>query len=114
MPKSKTKRRSKSASGYIGVSLTKSKRYQARLYFDGKQHNLGCFDTANEAAHAYDQAILKYNGPIRNLNFPPQTTNDEIQIKEEPKDDQISSNSQVVVGTCDRIVVDLWPMPATR
>jgi hypothetical protein len=28
------------------------------------------------------------------INFPQQTTNDDIQIKEEPKEDQISSNSQ--------------------
>jgi hypothetical protein len=66
----------------------------ARLYADGKSNNLGTFDAANEAARAYDKAILKNNKPISNLNFPPQTTNDEIQIKEEPKDDQISSNSQ--------------------
>ena len=72
-----------------------SGRYQARITVDGKLTGLGTFDTANEAARVFDKAILKYNLLIVKLNFSPQTTND-IQIKEEPKDDQISSNSQWV------------------
>jgi hypothetical protein len=66
------------------------------LYYSTcKKSYLGTFDTKEETSRAYDQAILKYNQPVAKLNFPPQTTNDdEIQIKEEPKDDQISSNSQ--------------------
>ena len=55
---------------------------------------LGGFATKKEAACAYDQAILKHNKPTISLNFPQQTTNDDIEIKEEPKDDQISSNSE--------------------
>ena len=62
----------------------------------GKRETVGGFTRAENAARAYDQAIFKYNQPLTKLNFPPQTTNDEIQIKEEPKDDQISSNSQWV------------------
>ena len=66
----------------------------ANIRVDGKQNYLGTFDAKEEAARAYDRAILKYNQPLTKLNFPPQTTNDEIQIKEEPKDDEISSNSE--------------------
>jgi hypothetical protein len=50
------------------------------ISINSKNTYLGTFDTAKEAARAYDQAILKYNQPIVKLNFPPQTTNDEIQI----------------------------------
>jgi hypothetical protein len=88
------KKRKVSSTGFRGVDQN-GKGYRAQLYFDGKQHNLGYFHTGKEAARAYDQAILKYNKPIAKLNFPPQTTND-IQIKEEPKDDEISSNSEWV------------------
>jgi hypothetical protein len=83
-----------SSTGFRGVYDTPSGRYQAQLRIDGKNKSLGTFDTGKEAARAYDQAILNHNKPIAKLNFPPQPNNDEIQIKEEPRDDQISSNSQ--------------------
>ena len=91
------KKQKVSSTGFRGVQETPSGRYRARLLIDKKYTSLGTFDTDKEAARAYDQAILKYNKPIAKLNFPPQqTNNDEIQIKEEPKDDQISSNSEWV------------------
>jgi hypothetical protein len=40
-----------------------------------------------------DQAILKQINPLPNSTFHHKTTN-EIQIKEEPKDEQIPANSQ--------------------
>ena len=89
------KKQKVSATGFRGVKETKSGRYRARLGMNGSKKSLGTFDTGEDAARAYDQAILKYNQPIAKLNFPPQeTTTNDIQIKEEPKDDQISSNSE--------------------
>jgi hypothetical protein len=83
-----------SSTGFRGVYDTPSGRYTANIRIDGKLTSLGTFDSKKGAARAYDQAILKYNKPITKLNFPPQTTTNKIQIKEEPKDDQISSNSE--------------------
>jgi hypothetical protein len=70
MPKSKRKRRSNNASGYIGVTLTKSKRYQAKIKVDGKWDSIGTYDTAKQAAKAYDAAAIELSRPLSKLNFP--------------------------------------------
>ena len=88
-------RQKASSAGFRGVRK-KGKRFYSRIKIDGKFKALGGFATNKEPARAYDQAVLKYNRPATLLNFPPQTTNDEIEIKEEPKDDEISSNSEWV------------------
>lgn len=56
---------------YRGVSFHGSK-VQASLYIRGKSRYLGSFDTALDAAVAYDRAIMKHGGPVQNLNFPEQ------------------------------------------
>jgi hypothetical protein len=89
----KRKKQKVGSTGFRGVQELPSGRYQAKIQVDGKRKCLGTYNTAKKAARAYDQAILKYNHSTAELNFPPQT-NDDIEIKEEPKDDQISSNSQ--------------------
>ena len=98
-PKGRKKLKVVSSTGFRGVQ-ERNGRYRATLFttLEGKRkaRSLGTFDADTEAARAYDQAILKYNHSTDKLNFPPQTTNDDIQIKEEPNDDQISSNSEWV------------------
>ena len=40
-------------SGYLGVSRTHGKNFQARIVVRGKRHHIGMFPTAEEAHHAY-------------------------------------------------------------
>ena len=91
-PKGRKKQKVNST-GFRGVQES-GKKFTAQISINGTTVGLGTFTTAKHAARAYDQAILKHNKSTISLNFPQQTTNDDIEIKEEPKDDEISSNSQ--------------------
>jgi D-serine deaminase-like pyridoxal phosphate-dependent protein len=58
------------ASGFYGVYASTGKRWQALICYDSKKHSLGCFDTKQEAALAYDREarqcgvdkLLNYEG----------------------------------------------------
>lgn len=58
-----------SASSYKGVKLV-NRRWRARIKPDGKPIHLGYFDTAEEAARAYDWAAKRIYGEFALLNFP--------------------------------------------
>ena len=58
-------------SGFRGVyTVNNDKKFQARIWVDGKGTFLGRFETAEEAARAYDQAAHKAFGDFARLNFP--------------------------------------------
>ena len=57
-------RRSDNTSGYRGVTWHKRlEQWTSRVYTNGESKHLGYFDTAKEAAAAYNTAALKYFGP---------------------------------------------------
>ena len=57
----------KSKTGYRGVTKEKN-RYRAVIYHERKAHNLGFFDTAEEAAKAYNKKSIELFGETGSLN----------------------------------------------
>jgi hypothetical protein len=56
-------------SGYKGVSFHRRKRkFYARIQANGQRYHLGYFDTAEEAAQAYDDAARRLFGEYARLN----------------------------------------------
>lgn len=64
-----SKIRSDNTAGYKGVSPSFGK-WRARVRENGKTLFSGTFETALEAAHAYDREAKKYHGEFARLNFP--------------------------------------------
>jgi len=55
--------------GYKGVHLRKDTgKFQAHIKANGKRKSLGCFQTAKEAAQAYNEAAKKYFGEFAYIN----------------------------------------------
>ena len=63
MPKRKRQARSSNASGYIGVFL-RGKKYYAQIRVGGKIKYPGTYDTAKQAAKAYDAAAIEVGKPL--------------------------------------------------
>ena len=59
----------RNSTGYRGVSWSRN-RYQAEGFCNHERHYLGRYETAEEAARAYDAFARKHHGAFAVLNFP--------------------------------------------
>jgi hypothetical protein len=58
-------------SGYKGVTFDRQTgRWKAQVTVDGRNRHLGRYDTAEEAARAYDRVALEAFGSFARINFP--------------------------------------------
>ena len=70
------KLRSDSTSGFKGVSWNKNRgKYGAYINHDGKRFELGFFDSAIEAASAYNEKAVELHGEFARLNLIPEPSN---------------------------------------
>jgi hypothetical protein len=66
----KRKKYKRSSTGYRGVVKRPSGKFEVNIYINSKQICVGKFDTAVQAALAYDQAAIKAGNKKSTLNFP--------------------------------------------
>jgi len=72
------RKKSCSSTGYRGVRKERTGKFFASIYNYGKSFTIGTFDTAIQAALAYDQAAIKAGKKKSTFNFP-----DGLPIKQE-------------------------------
>jgi hypothetical protein len=69
---SRNRRKHRTGRGeFKGVYQLPSGRHQAAIGVNGKSIYLGSFDTAEEAARAYDRGAVEHHGEFARLNFSP-------------------------------------------
>ena len=71
---------SRNTVGYRGVQKNGNK-FRVDIRIDGKQQYIGRYETAKEAAIAYDLAVLKANQSTTLLNFPEMVHNLDVEPK---------------------------------
>ena len=92
MPKRKRKKEDGSKDQvkyYIGVEKM-GETFRARIRIDGKKHNIGTFDTAKQAARAYDRAAMQAGRPPTKLNY-----QDKVPMNYKPKKKKLSSRNTI-------------------
>jgi hypothetical protein len=59
-----------SSTGFKGVYVTRYGTFMSQARVNGESHYFGTFDTAEQAALAYDSGVREFYGEAASLNFP--------------------------------------------
>ncbi|XBH62744.1 hypothetical protein VPH35_116888 [Triticum aestivum] len=102
--------------GYRGVRARPSGGFSAEIRFRGIHLGLGNFNTANEAARAYDAAVWRLWLPHRTLNFPNVPTREQAQelaplprlITDEDRRDNRRREHHLGIAEMDEEAMALW------
>jgi hypothetical protein len=92
-------------SGFYGVSVN-GKRWKARLRYGGKEHNLGTYNTKDEAALAYDRAARQHKGTKAVCNFEPPEGSEVPIDGEAPLDADADAPAPALIPTSGRAQKD--------
>jgi hypothetical protein len=76
--------RRRSSSGYRGVRAQPNGTFYAKICSSEERIGLGTFETAHEAAHAYDAVAWRLSRPRRSMNFDDVTTRAQAEILAPP------------------------------
>ena len=89
----KKKLKSTNTTGFTGV-YKRGNRFQAQITVAGKSQNIGMFDTAKEAAEAYNQAAIQAKFPRSQLNFPDLKHNKKVAEEEVEEEEELEDQDQ--------------------
>ena len=103
MNRAKTKR--KCTSRFKGVHFRKERSkspWQATIRFDGKQRPIGCFETEEDAARAYNAAAIKHFGEFARINIIEGMSHEEMVTAPDRRNahEQCDSSSNAVRDAC--------------
>jgi hypothetical protein len=70
--------RRRGSSGYVGVRAGPADNFYAEIRTDDRRIGLGTFETAHEAARAYDAAAWRLSPPRQSMNFDDVATTEQV------------------------------------
>ena len=103
------------SSAYRGVTHHPNGRYEARLGIPGSRHvYLGLFAEEEEAARAYDRALVRLRGPGAATNFSIGDYVDELREFEAEREQAVLQQPPAAALCDDQLPLLAWPFQGVQ